>query len=216
MGLFSSLVSRFKKTASESSANPETRKLPTVKFDRSRVANPEIIQLITDYVMNLEGIDKQKTEKLLPVAIESVARGGDLAYLSNFLQNECGFDKKRAANVSVTLHTQTTSLLQIQRQKNIGIQYAVWLHSHAGRHQRPSHIAADGKIFCIDKGMMINGEWVFPGRLISCRCSSRPLIPGIDYKSGKAPVGFKDTYHELAVWNGKPDPDFMDIDAIRE
>jgi hypothetical protein len=38
----------------------------------------------------------------------------------------------------------------------------------------------DGKVYDITKGMWdkVERRFVFPGELISCRCTSRPIVPG--------------------------------------
>ena len=62
------------------------------------------------------------------------------------------------------------------RQADLGIREAIWMHSHAGKKPRPEHVKMDGKTYNITKGMW---DRIFPGELINCRCTGRPIIPGL-------------------------------------
>ena len=59
---------------------------------------------------------------------------------------------------------------------NLGIKYAKWVYTWRSETQRESHVAADGRLFDISKGCLIDGEYIFPGELINCACSFAPVI----------------------------------------
>lgn len=65
------------------------------------------------------------------------------------------------------------------RRQEIGIEEAMWQHSHAGKKPRPTHVAMHGKIYQISEGMWDPAEQkrIWPGQLINCRCTSRAIIP---------------------------------------
>jgi len=67
------------------------------------------------------------------------------------------------------------------RQADLGIREAIWMHSHAGKKPRPEHVKMDGKTYNITKGMWDPHEkkWIFPGELINCRSTGRPIVPGL-------------------------------------
>lgn len=69
------------------------------------------------------------------------------------------------------------------RQEGLGITEAIWMHSHGGKHPRPSHVAADGKRYTISEGMYLDGVWAWQRREPKCRCVSRSVIPGLDAAS---------------------------------
>ena len=66
------------------------------------------------------------------------------------------------------------------RQDELGITEAIWVHSGAGKHPRPTHVAMNGKKYDVNKGMWDPAvkRWIFPGEEINCRCISRSIIPG--------------------------------------
>ena len=72
------------------------------------------------------------------------------------------------------------AVIERAKRQELGITKAIWLHSHAGKKPRPSHLAANSKEFDVSKGMYLDGEWVQPGELINCRCCSKSIIEGID------------------------------------
>jgi uncharacterized protein with gpF-like domain len=61
----------------------------------------------------------------------------------------------------------------------LGITKAIWRHSSAGKVPRPTHLKMDGQEFEIAKGIWDTAveEWVLPGFLPNCRCTSRAIIP---------------------------------------
>jgi uncharacterized protein with gpF-like domain len=63
------------------------------------------------------------------------------------------------------------------RRLELGISEAIWMHSHAGKVPRPDHVAANGRRFKVAEGCLISGEYIQPGELINCRCTSRAVLP---------------------------------------
>ena len=68
------------------------------------------------------------------------------------------------------------------RQVELGIKEAVWIHSNAGETPRPTHLKAgrDRVRYDVSKGWWDPAvqEYILPGQLINCRCSSRSVIKG--------------------------------------
>lgn len=58
----------------------------------------------------------------------------------------------------------------------VGIKRAIWVYTYRSEQPRESHVAADGRMFDIDKGCLIDGEYIFPGEKINCRCLFKPVI----------------------------------------
>ena len=110
---------------------------------------------------------------------QSVPSGFDLATLSKNLQNDFGVTKRRADFIARDQAYKANAVIESARRRELGIKKAIWLHSHAGKQPRPSHVKASGKEFDVSKGMYLDGEWVLPGQLINCRCGSKSIIEGI-------------------------------------
>ena len=71
------------------------------------------------------------------------------------------------------------AVVQRTRQTELGIKEGIWLHSHAGKTPRPTHVAMNGKRYEIAKGMYDSAvkKWILPGELIACWCQGRSVLP---------------------------------------
>ena len=58
----------------------------------------------------------------------------------------------------------------------MGVKYARWVYTYRSETPRESHVEADGRLFDISKGCLIDGEYILPGEKINCKCSFRPVI----------------------------------------
>jgi SPP1 gp7 family putative phage head morphogenesis protein len=72
-----------------------------------------------------------------------------------------------------------SAVVQRARQLEIGIKQSIWVHSHAGRTPRPTHVAMNGKRYDIAKGMWDSAvqRFIWPGEEINCRCQGRSVLP---------------------------------------
>jgi SPP1 gp7 family putative phage head morphogenesis protein len=112
----------------------------------------------------------------------SVTKGADMAALTEKIKQSYGVTWRRAALISRDQTAKAKGVFEAARRDDLGIKKAKWLHSAAGREPRPTHVAMNGKLFDVTKGMYDKdeGEWVQPGELINCRCTSAAVIPGFD------------------------------------
>lgn len=106
----------------------------------------------------------------------SVSSGGDIKSLTDYLQDRHDITRRRAVLIASDQNSKAASNLTKIRQEEVGIEEAVWKHSGAGHHPRPSHQAFSGNVYNVKKGAYIDGEYVQPGELIHCRCISIPII----------------------------------------
>jgi len=142
----------------------------TDAWDAIRNENVQLIRSIgAQYLSDVEGLVQR-----------SVTQGRDMGELTKQLTKRYGVTKDRAALIARDQNNKATSALTKRRQQDLGIKQGKWRHSHAGKQPRQSHVDADGKIFDIDKGMYIDGEWIMPGEKINCRCTWAPVIPGLE------------------------------------
>jgi len=117
------------------------------------------------------------------MVMRSVQQGGDVGGLTRGLRREYGLSKDRASLIARHQNSMATAAMTRARQQELGIGRAVWLHSHAGKEPRPTHLANDGKEYDVALGWFDPDPRVrariWPGQLINCRCVSRPIVPGI-------------------------------------
>lgn len=110
---------------------------------------------------------------------QCIQGGYDLGGLSKDLHSTYGVAKRRAAFIARDQSAKAHAVIEQARRQELGITKAIWMHSHAGKVPRPSHVKADGVEFDVSKGLFLDGKWVLPGQEINCRCGSRAVIEGI-------------------------------------
>ncbi len=126
----------------------------------------------------IKSIPQECLGEVQGLVMRSVARGRDLATLTDELQGRFKVTRSRAKLIARDQNNKATATMVGARQQSLGITTGVWKHSHAGKVPRPSHVAADGKVFELAKGMYLDGKWVMPAEEINCRCTWQAVIPG--------------------------------------
>ena len=150
----------------------------SVDFTMTATMRDAYNAVIHEQVGLIKSIPRQYLLEVQGMVMRSVQTGRDLSHISQELVKRYGITKRRAALISRDQNNKATSVVSRVRQQELGIKEAVWRHSHAGKEPRPSHLKADGERYEIAKGMYLDGEWVWPGSLVNCRCTGKPVIPG--------------------------------------
>lgn len=150
----------------------------SVEFKMTDAARDAYGAVINENIALIKSIPSQYFTQVQGDVMRAVSRGGDLGPLAEKIEKQYGVTKRRAALISRDQNRKANSVITRVRQQELGITTAVWKHSRAGAHPRPSHQAADGKEYDVTKGMLIDGEYVFPGELINCKCYSKSVIEG--------------------------------------
>lgn len=152
----------------------------TVEFKMTRAQRDVLNAAVHENVALIRSIPQQHLAQVEGIVMRSVSTGRDLGQLADDLQAQLGVTKKRAALIARDQNNKVTAALSRARQVEMGLTEAVWVHSHAGKKPRKSHLAMNGKRYDIRKGMWDPDEQmhILPGQLINCRCIGKALIPG--------------------------------------
>jgi len=142
----------------------------TVKMRMSPAVRDVVEASVRENVGLIKSIPQQHLKEVQGLVMRSVQRGRDLSTLAKDLRKRYGVTKRRAALIARDQNNKATSAFQEARRIELGIKEAVWMHSHAGKKPRPTHVAMDGKRYKVDEGMYdsAEGEYVWPGQLINC------------------------------------------------
>ena len=166
------------------------RVMPTVKFDPSSVSKSVKANLRRNIEL-LDDLDKQHVRHVYKVALRSILVGFDAHLLYTELSKLEGMPRQKAAEITQSLHRKAKAIIDRERQASLGITQAIWMYPNAPcmkdpRHpvveyvqQDSAHRAANGKKFEISKGLFVDGKWTWPGVEEGCKCSSRPILPGL-------------------------------------
>jgi SPP1 gp7 family putative phage head morphogenesis protein len=166
---FKASDSAFRRSLKEAGWSVEFKLTPAVRdaFEASLAENISLIKSIPEqYFKQVDGI-----------VMRSYTAGRDLETMVKELKELYPKASDRAELIARDQSNKANAVVNRARQLELGITQAVWLHSSAGKHPRPSHVAANGKEYDIAQGCYIDGEYILPGQKINCRCVSRPVLP---------------------------------------
>ena len=151
-----------------------------IEFTLSPEMNAVLQANIFSQVDLIKSIPKQYHEQIQGAVMRSVAKGGDMKGLTDFLQDRHGKTRKRAAFIAKDQLSKANATMTNERQKSLGITEAIWVHSGGSNYPRHSHVKAgkDKLVYNVEKGAYIDGEYILPGELPNCRCKSRSIIKG--------------------------------------
>lgn len=128
----------------------------------------------------IKSIPQQYLTNVQGAVMRSVQTGGDLKSLTDYLVEQHGVTRRRAATIALDQNSKASSAMQRARQTELGIDEAIWRHSGAGREPRPKHVAANGTRYKVSEGLPIGdkGQYVWPGEEINCRCVGISIVRG--------------------------------------
>lgn len=152
----------------------------SVKFKMTAEANDVMQATIGEQVGLIRSIGSQHLSEVEGLVMRSVSTGRDLGTLTAQIEDRFGVTRRRAALIARDQNNKATASITRVRQRGLGITEAIWMHSRGGKEPRPSHVAFSGQRYDIEKGAFLDGEWVWPGTAINCRCVSKSVIVGFD------------------------------------
>lgn len=129
-------------------------------FEASLAENVGLIRSIpAEYLQQVEGI-----------VMRNYTSGRDLKSMAAEIRERFGVAANRAVLISRDQSNKANAVVQKARQQELGIEEFQWLHSHAGKEPRSTHLAMNGKRFPVSQGAWDSkeGAYVFPGELINC------------------------------------------------
>lgn len=152
----------------------------SVKFKMTAEANDVMQATIGEQVGLIRSIASQHLSEVEGLVMRSVSTGRDLGTLTAQIEDRFGVTRRRAALIARDQNNKATASITRVRQRGLGITEAIWMHSRGGKEPRPSHVDFSGQRYDIEKGAFLDGEWVWPGTAINCRCVSKSVILGFD------------------------------------
>lgn len=154
----------------------------TVQFRPTGGVKNAMQAAVNENVALIKSIGEQHLNEVNQMVMRAVTRGSSLGELTEGLQHRFGVTKRRAAFIARDQNAKITSVINRQRQIEMGLYEAEWVHSSGGKHPRETHVRAGRSRLRYDvrKGADVDGDGklIFPGELPNCRCSSRLILPG--------------------------------------
>lgn len=154
----------------------------TVKFAPTPGSAAAYQAVVAEQVNLIKSIPAEYLKSVESQVWTSVMKGGDMHELSVKLRKSYGISRDRAAFIARDQNNRAKAIIEQARRQELGIVKAVWQHSAGGKVPRKTHVALSGKAYVISQGAYDSevGEYVLPGQLPNCRCTSRAVIPAFE------------------------------------
>ena len=151
----------------------------------TRNVNNVIHSVIGENVALIKSIPEKYFTELEGLVMRSVRTGRDIATLTDELQKRYEVARDRALLIARDQNNKASAAISRARMQDAGVEMAIWRHSGRARHPRPSHLEADGEIFPLSEGLLIDGEYIFPGEEINCGCTAAPYVERMTARSAE-------------------------------
>lgn len=154
----------------------------TVSFKPTPASAAAYQAVVAEQVNLIKSIPAQYLKDVESKVWQSVMKGADMHALSVDLRKTYGVTRDRAALIARDQNNKAKAIIEKTRREELGITHAIWQHSAGGKVPRATHVAMSGKPYVIAQGMWDSDEqqYVMPGQLINCRCTSRAVIPAFE------------------------------------
>lgn len=149
----------------------------TVKMRNTRAVNDVLQSLIIEQTNLITSIPAQYMAEVQGLVMRSVREGRDMGFLTQKLEERYDITRRRAITISRDQANKGTESITRVRNKALGITHGIWMHRSGSKKPRQSHVEANGKEFDLSVGLMVDGESIFPGEMINCHCTYRPVLP---------------------------------------
>lgn len=155
----------------------------TVDMQLSAAQRAVLDMAVAENVALIKSIPSQFATDVQGIVSRSFVAGRDLSTMADALRKRGEVTVQRAALIARDQSNKLTANMNSARQRELGLTWAVWKHSSAGKEPRPNHVKAGREewIFDTQVGIDFGDQFghVLPGVAINCRCGSRTLIPAI-------------------------------------
>ncbi len=152
----------------------------------TRNVNNVLQSVIAENVALIKSIPEKYFTELEGLVMRSVRTGRDIATLTDELEHRYDVARDRALLIARDQNNKASASISRARMQDAGVEMAIWRHSSRAKHPRPSHLEADGKIFPLSEGLLIDGEYIFPGEEINCGCTAAPYVERMTARSAEA------------------------------
>jgi len=125
----------------------------------------------------IKTIPQQYLSQVEQAILSNYRKGADTDAMMKEIAKIYPKNQARAKLIAIDQTLKLNSEVSRARMLENGITQAKWMHSSGGKEPRPDHVAANGKVFDLEQGCLISGEYIQPGFLINCKCSCRPILP---------------------------------------
>ena len=122
----------------------------------------------------ISSISDEYFDKIEKVVYNGMMAGQDYQTLGKKIMEATGATAKRAKFIARDQTSTINAQLSRKRASAAGLTRGVWnktkFNATSKYKPRQSHISADGKEYDLEKGLLVDGEYIHPGEAINCTC----------------------------------------------
>lgn len=151
----------------------------TVKFDMTPAMRDAFEASLAENVGLIRSIPEQYLQQVEGAVMRSYSTGRDLATMVKDIRRIYPKAANRAVFIARDQSNKANAVVTAARQMELGIVEGIWMHSHAGKTPRPTHVDMDRKPYKVSEGMYDSAvnRYVFPGQEPGCGCTGRSVLP---------------------------------------
>jgi hypothetical protein len=153
-----------------------------VEFRMSPAMRDVLHATIHQQVGLIKSIGQEHLSAVQGSVMRAVQGGHDLHALTLELQHRYDLSLNRAALIAKDQNNKATASMTRARQTELGIEKAIWLHSHGGNEPRPTHLANSGEPYIVSEGWFDPDpkvrKRIWPGELIRAERTPRFMALG--------------------------------------
>lgn len=152
----------------------------TVKWRPGKIERNAFDATVAENVALIKSIPQEFHLDVQQVVWDGVRTGNDLFTVADELQKKYDIAHRRAAFIATDQNHKSKAAMEKAMRLEIGVTEAAWMHSHAGKEPRPTHVAMDQKTYKVAEGMYDSAvdKMIWPGTEPRCRCTDRAKVPG--------------------------------------
>lgn len=137
-------------------------------FKRTPALTNAVQSFVHENVNLIKSIPEKYFTEVEGLVMRGIRDGKPFNWVNDEMAKRYGITTRRAVMIARDQNHKATEQLNRTRQLGLGVKRGMWQHATGVKEPRHSHEQANGKIFDLDKGLKIDGEFIFPGEKINC------------------------------------------------
>ena len=126
----------------------------------------------------IESIPEKYFDGIMWAAMAAMTYGWSKTDLREAITKRYNISKRRIKNIAADQNHKANEAFKTAVCEKLGITKGRWKYTFRSKEPRWHHIKADGRLFNLKRGCLIEGEYVHPGEPYNCKCTFTPVIDG--------------------------------------
>lgn len=167
----------FRKLKLQLVKNTEVR---SIRYTLNRKMRALLTSIANQNVSLIKSIPQRHFARIENSVMGSIRNGHGVGKLYEEIHKNFKTTKNQAYLIAYDQTKKAYENITRMRKIDLGLNTAVWRHSAVSKIPRQSHLKADGKVFDIRKGLLIDGKYTHPKEEINCNCYEQTVISGVE------------------------------------